>query len=236
MGTALYSNFFVLTEATKVFVSDHQKMMSNLSYYLTYTIGQTSASSWVSSTPLLVSLLASLLGVFIVFRTYKYDPLPQDINEVCQPIGGWLILVAIGLTLTPFRLLYQMGDSDVYFNAITWTSIWELKKYGLFVFLIIELIYNLVYIFFSVLLVVLFYQRRSSVPVLIMFYYSITCMLAWLDLWIANYGLGEDASWAYDDVKDAVRSVITALIWIPYFKLSDRVKSTFVNRLDRESA
>jgi hypothetical protein len=49
-----------------------------------------------------------------------------------------------------------------------------------------------------------------------------------------SIGLEYDAEQQSDIYKDIFRSLAAALIWIPYFNLSERVKATFVERVDIE--
>jgi hypothetical protein len=218
---------YVPIAAFAAFTQDHEKMMNNLAYSLTYnkSVADTASKKWPG---VVMSLLAVGFGAWLVLWLYhKYDPQPDDPTVEGDPIGGWLILVAIGLTLTPFRLVYDLFTSPETISGEGWISMFVLERYGLFVFLVLEHIYNVVYLLFSVLVIVLFYQRRSSAPRLISIMYGVTCVVTILDT-IVSVQIDPSMAAEKNFYRDMIRSIVVAAIWIPYFTISTRVKSTFV--------
>jgi transglutaminase-like putative cysteine protease len=218
---------YVPVTAFAAFTQDHEKMMSNLAYTLTYNKSMADAASkkWPG---VVMSLLALGFGAWLVLWLYhNYDPQPHDPTVEGEPIGGWLILIAIGLTLTPFRLIYDLITNPETVNGEAWLSMLLLERYGLFVFLVLEHIYNIVYLLFSVLVIVLFYQRRSSAPRLISILYGVTCIVTILDT-IVSLQIDQSVAAENNFYNDMIKSIIAAAIWIPYFNISTRVKSTFV--------
>ena len=99
------------------------------------------------------------------------------------------------------------------------------KKYPLFIYLLAVHVYNIGYLLFTVLVIALFYQRRSSVPKLISVFYGVGCVATIIDNVIA---LQIDPN-STPEKKEIIRAIVAAAIWIPYFHMSDRVKRTFVN-------
>jgi transglutaminase-like putative cysteine protease len=207
------------------FVEDHGKMMANLSYSLTYDRGlvQSVASKWPGA---VLTILTVLIGAWLVFWLYQhYDPAPHYPSAEGQPIGGWLILVGIGLSFTPLRLLYDFITQEHLMNGTAWLTMWYTNSYGYFIFLFIEHIYNFIYLLFSILVLVLFFQRRSSVPRLISILYGASCVATILDNVIA----AQMSTEVVIDTRDITRAIFAAAVWIPYFHRSERVKKTFVN-------
>jgi len=85
---------------------------------------------------------------------------------------------------------------------------------------------------FTILLIVLYFQHRTSVPLLMKVLYIGT--LAWIcvDFWIYEaMDLEEALGEAYGS-KEIIRSFIAAAIWVPVFHLSERVRFTFTRQLD----
>ena len=91
-----------------------------------------------------------------------------------------------------------------------------------------ELVYNIANIVFATLLIVLFFERRSSLPRLITIFLWASVAVSVVDAFIGwAYLSGKDR----DDIfKEVFRSLIAAAIWIPYFNTSTRVRETFVER------
>jgi hypothetical protein len=210
------------------FIKDHGTMMGNLTYSLSYDKGliQKRSNKWPGT---FVSVVTLLLGACAIFLLYsRYNPQPYYPAAWALPIGGWLILVGIGITLTPFRLLYQFATQSYMISGESWLIMWYDKSYGYFFMLLLEHIYNLIYLLFSMLLVVLFFQRRSSVPLLASILYGGSCLAIIFDNILA---VQMDPS-TNMDANEIIKSIIAAAVWIPYFHMSLRVKKTFVNTND----
>ncbi len=213
------------------FVSDHQKMMSNLSYSLTYNRNLEPARTpkWPA---LLVSVLSAVLGLWLIWWLYKrYDPAPYFMDVKAERIGGWLILVAFGVTLSPFRIFFDLFSNPDLLNGGSWSALLAQENYGLLVFVVFEHVYNIINLLFSILLVVLFYKRRSSVPRLLSIFYLVNCLVLLLEAFYliqTNNDAGSDKGFT----KSLIQSIVATAIWVPYFNISSRVKETFVNRSD----
>ncbi len=104
------------------------------------------------------------------------------------------------------------------------------KNYSLFLYLLLIQIYNIVYLLFIVVLI-LFYKRRSSVPKLISILYGLACAITIVDTIVA---LKIDPNTA-PDTYEIIRSIAAAAVLIPYFQMSNRVKRTFVNAYHNDS-
>ncbi len=226
---SIVTHYTTLQESVPVsdfsnFVADHGKMMTNLSYSLSYD--KNIAEKQSNKLPGIILTILSLgLGIWLVIRLYvRYNPKPHYPQAWALPIGGWLILVAIGLTVTPLRLIYDFITSDYLLSGEGWLSMWYAQNYTNFFFLFLEHIYNVVYSLFSVLLVILFYQRRSSVLLLVPIFYGVSFIVTILDTAL----VAEINPSSAIDEKELFRSFIAAAIWIPYFLKSQRVKKTFV--------
>lgn len=215
--------------SVSTFIEKHGKIKKELSYYLTYNPNLNEFKlSWIS---IIIAFIAVGLGIFFAIKIYRnFNP---SIWEYVQEksIGGWLILPAIGITITPLVLLIQI-ISQGHFNQNSWLGLFNHES-GESVLLIsmfgAEIIYNFLLFVFSILLLVLFYQRRTNVPILITIFYIISIVAPLVDLLIINqiipnYLTTSETSATY---KSLVQSIISAAIWIPYFNISERAKNTF---------
>ncbi|MBT1707594.1 transglutaminase family protein [Fulvivirgaceae bacterium PWU5] len=209
------------------FIQDHQKMAENTSYTLTYDKKIVSAASrtWPG---LLVGLLAVGGGIALVlWLYYRYDPKPAYTTEYAEQISGWLVLVSIGLMISPFLLASSMLEQPELMSGELWMSLFAMGRPGLAIFILLEQVYNIVQILFLILALVLFFQRRSSAPRIVSIFYGVSCFATILDTFVANV-LIEGAAAEPGDNSDLIRAIIAAVIWIPYFNISDHVRRTFV--------
>lgn len=206
------------------FVDDHGKMMNNLSYMLSYD--QTLVQKTSDKLPgIVVSILALVAGVYLIIWLYfNYNPKPHYPETSGIPIGGWLILVGLGIVISPLKNLYELLTVDNLLNGESWLAMWYNKSYGYFIFLLIEHIYNIVYLMLSIVVLILFFQRRTSVPKLISILYAVPSVVIIIDNLVAQQ-INPNQEW---DTKGIFRAIAAAVIWIPYFSMSTRVKKTFV--------
>ncbi|MDT0121688.1 DUF2569 domain-containing protein [Paenibacillus sp. RRE4] len=148
-------------------------------------------------------------------------------------LGGWLILIQIGLWFTVIMLLVQINQSML---TILNTETWEVltaKDSGLYhplwaPVIIFETVFNLMFMVFTVYVIVAFYRKKAMLPRLMIIFYSLSLAVGVVD-YLLLYQIPiarelEDGS----SIRDIARSVIACAIWIPYFRKSERVKNTFV--------
>ncbi len=220
---------FISGNSVSNFSKKHDKIISELSYNFTYNKSlATHNTSWMA---IILLLFVVSITFYYSIKIYKYfNPKPFE-NHRNLSIGGWLVLPAIGLTLSPIFLVYEFLDGD-YFNKNIWANALTFDNSHWVILLVgFEFIYNIVFIIFSVLVLVLFYQRRTSVPKLISAFYIISFVVPLIDA-IISYQLFSDelmGTYSTDVAKEIFRSFIAICIWVPYFNISKRVKNTFVN-------
>ncbi|MEQ9304083.1 MAG: DUF2569 family protein, partial [Marinoscillum sp.] len=84
------------------------------------------------------------------------------------------------------------------------------------------------------LVAVLFFQRRTSIVKVITIFYIINVALPLLDIFFTNLVMGDlvfDNSEITLQYSAVSRNFVAALVWIPYFNIAERVKSTFCKTL-----
>jgi hypothetical protein len=182
-----------------------------------------------------VAVLVLLLWVWLAVRLYRYDP-PRAATLVdarLQGIGGWLVLPAIGVVVQPIRVLVDFIGLLPSYATGTWanlTTAGSAAYHPLWApLLLFELGANLALIVFTVLLVVLFFQKRRSAPHVFIGVVAGSVVVQLADLWFANALPVVAAQMNAKDWSELARGVINAVIWGTYFLVSRRVKSTFVN-------
>lgn len=209
---------------TPAFLTKQNDLRNTLGYQLMYT-NTTEIWSSISWLSVLIALISLSLCVFVALKLYKdYNPIYEGTQQP-MVLGGWLILPVIGLFLTPFLLLYQLFTTG-YFEETIWQA-FELGSYEnhkeLNVFMGFELFSTIAFLIFSIPLIVLFLQKRTSFPKLIIYFYGVKLGILTLSSLVLNkYGVPDPTA-----IRDIVQAMISAAIWIPYFIKSTRVKNTF---------
>lgn len=141
-------------------------------------------------------------------------------TQVKSGIGGWLILPAIGLTLVPLISVVHLIRIVARGLQIVWVGqLFDLLgKLALFVFVC--------FVAYS------FFKKKRAAPNNII-YYMITAVIfgAIRFVWALAFGvpdLGMVILWLLRDTYILGFGIASA-IWIPYFRMSKRVKATFIN-------
>jgi len=162
----------------------------------------------------------------------------QETKMEYQPLGisglgGWLVLVQIGLYGT---LLLAVVQLFVYaipsYAADTWTTLTskdsELYHVLWGPLIAFETVYNIVLIAFCLYILFQFYTKKRMLPRLMIILYAGSLLFGVIDYVLM---LQIPVARELDDgslMRDMVRSALTCLIWIPYFMRSERVQNTFV--------
>ena len=136
-------------------------------------------------------------------------------------IGGWLILVAVGLAIAPFNSLHGMyRDLRLLFGG----SGAVLGSYhGLAALILFEAITNTIFFSSLIGLNVLFYRKSRLFPG-----WMITFLCCQLLVVLADHLAAMRFS-PSTGATPLLRSFIGVAVWIPYYLRSVRVKETFVN-------
>ncbi len=187
--------------------------------------------SWFMGLLALIALLAGIFGAYKLYRCYNLPSKQESIMK--YEIGGWLVLVIIGLILSFFVLIYQIFTSTVFFDIKTFDLIRSQKNTldGILwsLIIIIELVYNVLMVIFIGLIILLFFKRRTILPRLIIILYAVNFSFQLIDTLLARQIPAIVAD--HSSYKSVIQGFVAACIWIPYFIHSKRVKNTFVVEL-----
>jgi len=149
-------------------------------------------------------------------------------------IGGWLILVGIGLVLSPFLMLFRIVNEVLpVFSPEVW-AVFGTPGSALYnplvvVVIFLELIAFILIGLVAIILLVLFLRKAAIFPKLYIGF--LVALVAWA---IIDFGLGmlllglaegEFSSF----LGDVVPSLFWTGVWVRYFRVEERVKATFVN-------
>ena len=149
-------------------------------------------------------------------------------------IGGWLILPALGLVITPFRMGFQFyRDLLPALAPETWNALTDSSSAAYHPLwgpvIVFEVVANLALFVYTLWLLWLFFNKSKRAPRLFIIWLVSLAATQIIDLLLTNQ-IPAVASQPTDpeSIKDVTRSIIGAAIWIPYFMKSKRVHNTFI--------
>ncbi|AIQ70823.1 DUF2569 domain-containing protein [Paenibacillus graminis] len=148
-------------------------------------------------------------------------------------LGGWLVLVQIGLIATLFLVALQLLNYNLpSFNPEYW-DILTSKEGELYhplwaPLIIFEAASNVLLLLLCVFTLVLFYQKKALLPRMIILLYCINLLISVIDYTLSlNIPLINEMG-GVNGIRDLLRSLFTCIIWVAYFRKSERVANTFV--------
>ncbi len=161
-------------------------------------------------------------------------------KDKLKGLGGWLILVGIGVVISPLRLSYEYGPmyysifTDGTFKALTtpgtefYHSLWGPLLIG-------EAICNSFLVLASVYLVYLFFTKHYLFPKVYIAIIVFSLFFIPLDAWVGSLVITDEPMFDPATTKELTRSLVAAIIWIPYMLVSKRVKATFVEYIPNKT-
>ncbi|GBF50846.1 hypothetical protein LPTSP4_23730 [Leptospira ryugenii] len=158
-------------------------------------------------------------------------------NERIKGIGGFLILVGLGLVFFPFRQgleiipTYYKLITDGSFTYLTTPGTEAYNELWLPLFLF-EMGYNALMILVSFGLIYLFFKKHYLFPKSYIAFALVPIVLIPLDAYMVTLVAKNETTFSVETNIELIRSIITAAIWVPYMIFSKRVKATFVEGKD----
>ena len=190
-----------------------------------------------------LNLPVALLGVmmaagalWLARRAWRHDPPPRGAPEGApRGLRGWLILPGISIALTPFVMAKDFWNLMPSYASDVWSrltvaggahySAWWAPL------LLLELGVNIALLVFSVLLPLLYFRRRTSLPRAYIAFFSASIVARILDQCVPALLPGVGGSGDARESAALIRDAMATVIWVWYFLVSRRVKATFVERL-----
>lgn len=144
---------------------------------------------------------------------------PVHTPEKLVGIAGWLVFPAIGAALAPFVIAFQTFQTASAFQYLGQVN------GAMGAFIVLEVIANVGLLALACYLAYVFFKRKRNAPKVYITFLAVSLVLQVVDLAIASgvFHLTPDAG----DSKALGRSLMGAIVWIPYMLISKRVKATF---------
>lgn len=157
-------------------------------------------------------------------------------NEELKGLGGWLILVGIGVVIAPIKMLVSYVPLYVsMFKDGTWRALTSVNSEAYNQFwaplLIGEIIYNSIIFLGCTYLVYLYFTKHYLFPRLFIALMIVSLVFIPIDSWLVRIVLPNEPIFDADTTKEFARTLIGCIIWIPYILISKRVKLTFVESM-----
>ncbi|MFC3282645.1 DUF2569 domain-containing protein [Litchfieldella rifensis] len=157
-------------------------------------------------------------------------------NNALKGLGGWLILVGLGVVINPIRLLvtliptYKPIFEDGIWEALTTSGSAVYNPY--FSYLLVgEIAFNIIILSISIYLIYLFFSKHYLFPRIYIGIVTASLIFVPLDAWLVTKIFPGMPMFDPDTTKEFVRSLIVAVIWVPYMLVSKRVRATFVENM-----
>ena len=185
---------------------------------------------------LLPILLVLGVIIWLVIRSRKNEKIVIDENgnEVRSGLGGWLILVGLGVVFTPVRILALVGQdylsmfNDGSYEILTthgtefYHPFWSTYIWG-------EIAINILIFFASLFLIFLFFSKRKLFPKFYIWLVVGSLAFIIIDAMLIKVVMPNEPIFDAETLQEIGRIIVVVLIWVPYMLISKRVKVTFVN-------
>jgi len=160
----------------------------------------------------------------------------SDNNDELKGIGGWLILVGLGVVLSPIRNLvtyvpiYKPIFEDGTWEVLTtvgseaYNPMWGPLLIG-------EITYNSLMVVASLYLIYLFFSKHYFFPKFYIGIVAVSLIFIPLDAWVVTRVFPGEPMFDPETTKEFMRTLIGAVIWVPYMLISKRVGLTFVENM-----
>lgn len=239
---SLNLNYVYRSKVSQVNAADYSLFKSKTDFVDNHIVMTVSANdvndkvfgfNWLLLATSIISIIFSLILCLQLYRrTYTCN-----FERRYDSIGGWLILVGIGILIAPvvlsysvIKLYYDEINIDYFYYYFSEASQDYHPLRGYY-----EIILNFGNIFFivaSVFLVALFLQKKSSFRIYYCAYRIINVVFLIIDLILiysfVDYPISAENKILINTETAALGKVVfQSLIWVPYIWFSERSKHTF---------
>ncbi|EGQ7649823.1 TPA: DUF2569 domain-containing protein [Vibrio alginolyticus] len=148
-------------------------------------------------------------------------------------ISGWLVLVAFGLVVSPFRFYFTtlsmypgLFENGTWYLLTSPNSAEYVRGFGTLLYS--EIVFNLFLFVSLIYLNFLFFSKKSDFPKVYIAISLIGLLFIPINAYFANLLFPQTPLFDGGTIRNFFVSLLSALIWIPYMIKSKRVKNTFI--------
>jgi hypothetical protein len=162
----------------------------------------------------------------------RKDALFEAENHKLKGLGGWLLLVGLGVLLAPINLtIGLLSSTSSMFNDGTWELLTNPTSESYIPYfsalIIFEILAGLILTLISIYMMYLFFSKHYLFPKIFISFYLASLIFVLFDSWVIAV-IFNTPIFDADNARELGRQLIIILIWIPYMLVSKRVKITFV--------
>ena len=180
-----------------------------------------------------VALCALVIALFVgvLYILWRPDWIIHS-DPYYNGLGGWLILIGFSLVTGTLAWLGVFASNLPFFDPNRWAD-WAAPGGALYHpicawVILAEISYNMVLLVTSVVLLVLFFKKRRTFPLLYIIAVAGIGIFEVADTIAVDYLSRVVPEFPKPDYIIAAGAVFRMLIWIPYMLMSRRVRSTFI--------
>ena len=173
------------------------------------------------------------INIAALRNNYSFKGMSMTEEKKLEGLGGWLILVGLGIVVSPLRMIaeYYPMYRDLFANGdfeLLTTPGTEYYIPGMVPLLYSELLINCLLVVAWVCIAFLFFTKRKLFPKTYIGILAFTVSFILVDTVAVGLVIPDIEMFDPDTVKELGKAAVTAAIWIPYTMVSERVKATFV--------
>ena len=154
-------------------------------------------------------------------------------EDKIEGLGGWLILVAIGIVFSPFRIIVELFPlyleifKDGYWEVLTTpgTDAYHVMWAPI---ILAEMSINVILVFVWLFIIFLFFTKKKMFPKWYIGILLFTLTFIFMDAFAVKVVAPHEPMFDDATVGEIIRTLLPCLIWIPYMLVSKRVKATFI--------
>lgn len=168
----------------------------------------------------------------VISEDTRSERTPDSVAGGPTGVGGWLLLIAIGLIVAPILNAKNLWDLLGVVRTLDWSHVASVNPLGV-VTLVLELLLQSFMVVASVALLYLFSLKKRRFPKLAIVYMWILVLLSsvlsgFAALMVNAGAPGVTTAAAAQELAQTIKLLLIAVIWTPYLLRSRRVKNTFV--------
>jgi hypothetical protein len=225
-------------------VPEYVSAVDEIPRYMSLTFSKPVPGLVVSSSPnwsLWMAVVSySMVLLFGMAMIYRYQPkspplIPSFGDPQLQGLGGWLILIGIALIGAIIFRAVGFARTGAAYSTAHWRAITDTGSalYDPLMppLLLYELFFRITLFCYSILLVVLYFQKRRIFPALMILYLCLQFVFVTLDAGLYKTRKEKAVMTGTPALKatSLFQTIPPLIIWSLYFMRSKRVKLTFVN-------